>query len=229
MKRLLVPGISTLVMLVVLIGLGTWQLQRRDWKADILAQIDAAERLPAIPMPANPTPFAKVSVSGHLRTDLVALYGAEVRADTLGAHVIVPLERAGADPLLVDLGWAPNQLRAPLVFPAGAIEGYVRPAEQAGAFSAKDDPSKRLFYTLDPPVIGAALGLARVAPTTLVAMGPSVLGVFPQPVDSLPRPPDNHLQYALTWFGFAATLVIIFLLYARKSLRHEPEQPPHRV
>jgi surfeit locus 1 family protein len=43
--------------------------------------------------------------------------------------------------------------------------------------------------------------------------------VFPDPVQHLPRPPDNHLQYAITWFGFAVTLVIIFLLYARKALR----------
>jgi surfeit locus 1 family protein len=217
--RLFWPLVSTLVMLGVLIGLGVWQLQRRAWKADILARIFAAEVLPAVPLTAEPPPFAKVRVAGRLRTDLVALYGAEVRADTLGAHVIVPLERDGFDPVLVDLGWAPNQRRAPLVFPVGGVEGFVRPGEHAGRFSAKDDPAQRLFYTLDPGVIGPALGVPRVAPFVLVAMGPSVLGVFPDPVQHLPRPPDNHLQYAITWFGFAVTLVIIFLLYARKALR----------
>jgi len=206
-------------MLAILLGLGTWQLQRREWKHGLLDQIAAAERNPAIPFAPDLPDFAKVRITGTLRTDLVARYGAEVRADTLGSHVIAPVLREGAAPMLVDLGWAPDRPRDPLVFPAGAIEGYLRPAEHAGAFSAKDDPAKRLFYTLDPAPIGAALGLDHVAPVTLVAIGPSLPGRFPDPVQTLPRPPDNHLQYAFTWFGFAVTLVIIFLLYARKTLR----------
>jgi surfeit locus 1 family protein len=219
MKRLVVPTVSTILMLAVLIGLGTWQMQRRAWKADLLARIDAAETQAAAPLRDNPPDFAKVRIEGTLQTDRIVRYGAEVRADTLGAHIIVPMLREHADPVLVDLGWAPNQLRAPLAFPAGPIEGFIRPPEHAGAFSAKDDPAQRLFYTLDPAPIAAAIGLAKVAPFTLVAMGAVPLGSFPQPVQSLPRPPDNHLQYALTWYGFALTLLIIFALYARKSLR----------
>ncbi len=217
-RHLLVPAVSTLVMLVVLLGLGFWQLQRREWKADLLARIDSAERLPAVPMPASPEPFAKVSVQGRLRTDLQALYGAEVRGDTLGAHLIMPLERVNADPVLVDLGWVPMQRRDPLVLPTGAIEGFVRPAEHAGTFSATDDPEKRLFYTLDPGPIATAFGLQEVAPFVLVAVGQAPAGVFPDPVRNLPRPSDNHLQYALTWFGFAVTLMIIFGLYASRAL-----------
>jgi surfeit locus 1 family protein len=219
MRRLLVPAISTVVMLTLLLGLGIWQLQRREWKAGLLAQIDAAERLPAVPLPAAPDPFAKVRIEGHLRSDLEVLYGAEVRGDTLGAHLIMPLERPEADPVLVDLGWVPMQRRDPLVLPQGAVEGFVRPAEHAGTFSAADNPAKRLFYTLDPGPIGAALGLPHVAPFVLTAIGTAPPGVFPDPVRNLPRPPDNHLQYALTWFGFAATLLIIFSLYARKTLK----------
>jgi surfeit locus 1 family protein len=219
LKKLWVPAVSTVIMLAILIGLGVWQLQRRDWKNALLAQIAAAERNPPVALSPGLPPFAKVRIAGTLQPDLLARYGAEVRADTLGSHVIVPLLRDGADPVMVDLGWAPDQPRQKLIFPAGAVTGYMRPAEHPGAFSAKDDPAKRLFYTLDPVAIGRALGLARVAPFTLVAMGPSVPGHFPDPVQTLPRPPDNHLQYALTWFGFAVTLLIIFILYARKSLR----------
>lgn len=222
MRRLLIPAVSTLVMLAVLLGLGFWQLQRRDWKADLLARIDSAERLPAVPLPASPEPFAKVSVQGRLRTDLQVLYGAEVRVDTLGAHLIMPLERDGAEPVLVDLGWVPMQRRDPLVLPTSPIEGFVRPAEHAGTFSAPDNPEKRLFYTLDPGPIGAAFGLPKIAPFVLVAVGEVPAGTFPDPVRTLPRPPDNHLQYALTWFGFAATLLIIFGLYAIRARKSPP-------
>jgi surfeit locus 1 family protein len=219
MRRLLVPAISTAVMLVILLSLGVWQVQRLAWKHALLAQIDAAEQLPAIPLPDNPTAFQKVRIEGHLRTDLHALYGAEVRGDTLGGQLIMPLERAGADPVLVDLGWVPGDGSGPLTLPSGAVEGFLRPAEHAGRFSGTDNPAKRLFYTLDPAPIGAALGLPRVAPYTLIAIGQPKPGVFPDPATALPRPPDNHLQYAMTWFGFAITLMIIFGLYARKTLR----------
>jgi surfeit locus 1 family protein len=219
MRRLVVPTVSTVVMLAILLALGVWQLQRREWKHGLLAQIDAAEAAPAIPMPADPDPFEKVRIEGHLRTDLHALYGAEVRGDILGGQLIMPLERSGADPVLVDLGWVPNDDISKMTLPQGAVDGFVRPAEHAGMFSGTDSPAKRLFYTLDPGPIGASLGLARVAPFTLVAIGVPKPGVYPDPATELPRPADNHLQYALTWFGFAITLAIIFVLYVKKALR----------
>lgn len=222
-RRLLVPGLSTLAMLAILVGLGTWQVQRLHWKHALLAQIATAEAQPPIPLGPAPSPFQKVRAMGVLRGDLAALYGAEVRdlpngASALGAHLIVPLDRPGEMPLLVDRGWVREE-GAPLPpTPMGmtTVEGYIRPGEQAGLFSARDDPAGRKFYTLDPQAIGAALGLRVVAPYTLVALGPPGL---PDPARALPRPPDNHLQYALTWYGFALILLVIFFLHARKVLR----------
>ena len=98
-RRLLWPGVMALAMLAVLVALGTWQLHRLAWKENILAGIAAAERALAIALPPQPSPFQKVRVSGRLRSDLAAWYGAEVR-DTrrgpqLGAQLIQPLERTG--------------------------------------------------------------------------------------------------------------------------------------
>ncbi len=220
-RQLLVPGLTTLLMLAVLIGLGVWQLQRRAWKLGVLAQIDQAESAPAIPLPADPPPYAKVRVGGTLRPDLQVRYGSTVRellsGSVIGSEVIEPLERPGQDPLLVDLGWVPT---GQTVAPTGTeVEGYIRPPSQPGLFSAKDDPAEHRFFTLDPAPIAAALGLPHVAPFTLVAMGPVAPGVYPQPAGILPRPPNDHLNYALTWFGLALALVVVFAAYARKVLR----------
>jgi surfeit locus 1 family protein len=224
-RRLVVPGTSTLVMLAVLIGLGLWQIQRLHWKLEILDQIDRAEALPAIPLPQNPQDFTKVKIEGHLRDDLAALYGAEGR-DTrdgpqMGGQLIVPLERPGQDAVLVDRGWIPAARLGQIHSPTGPItvEGYVRAADHPHMFSATDDPAKHLFYTLHPQIIGAALGLAHVAPFTLVEMGKAPDAVYPDPARALPRPPNNHLTYAITWFGLAATLVVIFVIYAARLLR----------
>lgn len=224
-RRLLVPVVSTVLMLAVLVGLGTWQVERLAWKRRLLAEIAAAEQAPAVALPAAPSPFTKVAVQGRLRPDLAALYGAEVRegraGPVLGGQIIVPLERDGVPPVLVDLGWVPADRRASLPLPPGevTIAGYVRPPDHPGLFSASDDPKARLFYTLDPRAIGAALGLKEVAPFTLVALGPTPDAGWPDPAHHLPRPPNNHLQYAITWYGLAVALLVVFTLYVRKVPR----------
>ncbi len=99
------------------------------------------------------------------------------------------------------------------------IAGYVRAADHGGLFSATDNVQERRFYTLDPEKIGAALGLKDIAPFTLVEIGPTPPQQFPDPEKHLPRPPNDHLQYAITWFGLAAALLVIFVIYARRIFR----------
>jgi len=221
-SKMLVPAVSTVAMLAVLLGLGTWQVQRLAWKCRLLAQIDAAELAEPIPLGDSPLPFAKVSATGRLRPDLTARYGADVRdtrsGPVAGAQLLVPLERPGAAPLLADLGWVPDHA-APPKLPAGdvTVAGYVRPAEHQSWFSATDDLAGRRFYTLDPAAIGAAIGLPSVAPFTLVALGPAPADDAPIPAEHLPQPPNNHLQYAITWYGLAAALAVIFVVFVRKG------------
>ncbi len=207
-------------MLALTVWLGVWQLQRLAWKTGLLAELDRGEAAAPIALPANPPPFAKVEATGRLRDDLRALYGSEVRSTAggpaIGAQLISPLERPGADPVLVDRGWVPQGASLPPSPDPVRIVGYVRPPEAPIRFGAADDPAARRFYALDPAAIGAALGLPRVAPFTLVAMGPR--DAVPQPVQALPRPVNNHLSYALTWFGLAASLLGVFAVYARRML-----------
>ena len=225
-RRLLWPAISTAVMLVLLLGLGTWQVRRLHWKEGLLAQIDRAEAAPPVALPADPPPFAKVAVTGTLRGDLAMLYGDDVRdlpaGPMMGAQLIEPLERPGLPPLLVDRGWIPVEHGGPPPEPTGpaTVQGFARPGERPGLLSARDDPGGRRFYTLDPPAIGAAIGIPDLAPYVLVAMGPEEKGVLPEPAHALPRPPNNHLGYAITWYGLAAVLLVIFLIWASKVLRH---------
>lgn len=217
LRRLLLPGISTVIMLAVLASLGLWQLDRRVWKQGLLDAIARAEMLPAINLPETPAPFAKVRVTGVFRDDFWSLYGAQGR-DTaqgtiMGGQLLGVLARPSG-PILVDLGWVPTAATHPKPG-LMTVEGFIRPAEHAGLFAATDDLRSRRFYTLDPSAIGAALGV-KLAPFTLVAVGPAGM---PDPARTLPRPPNDHFGYALTWFSFAAILAIIFALHARKTLR----------
>ena len=212
-------------MLLVLVGLGTWQVYRLHWKQGILARIAAAEAAPPVPLTSNPAPYTKVSATGRFRFDLAAQFGVDVRdteaGPTMGFYQIVPLERDGARTVLVDRGWIPQNRGTVLDDPSGVVSviGYVRPGETQHWFSPADDEPARQFYTLDPTAIGAAVGIRSPTPFTLVALGPATAASYPTPAQHLPQPPNNHLSYVITWYGLAVALVVIFGAWVRKASR----------
>jgi surfeit locus 1 family protein len=217
-----------LPVLALLLGLGTWQVQRLAWKTDLLARITAAEAGPPLPLgvAAPPPAYAKVVATGRFDFGREALLGAEVRGTALGGRLLTPLQRSdGGPPLLVDRGWVPfERAAASIVRPGGEVSvvGYVRPAESRGTFAAADDAPGRRFYTFDPEAIGRALGLPAVAPFGLVVLAPpggAAPGVLPVPAQTLPRPNNPHLGYAITWYGLAAALVAVFVAFVWKARR----------
>lgn len=219
-RGLLWPGAMTLLMLLALLALGTWQVQRLHWKQGILARIAAAEAAPPVPLPAAPGPFQKVRVTGHFLPGLTAFYGVEVRegpgGPAMGRQLVAPLAAEGRV-ILVDRGWVPNTVNlAPPTGPVTII-GYARPSESPRLLGAADDPARREFFTLNPAAIAASLGLSNVAPFTLVALGPAAGPLVP--AEHLPRPMDNHLSYALTWYGLAVVLAVMFVAWARGEAR----------
>lgn len=224
-RRLVVPTLSTVVMLAVLLGLGTWQVERLQWKLGILHQIARAESQPPVPLGATPAPYTRLSVSGTFRPGLLAYYGSQTgntrQGLMLGAQQIAVLDRPGALPILVDRGWVPLPAEAEAAPPAGPVTvvGYMHPPAKPGPFSATDDPKARRFYTLAPATIARALGLPAVTPFAIVAMGKMPPSGMPAPAQHLPQPPNNHLEYAMTWYGFAITLLVFYVLYTRKVLR----------
>jgi len=218
-------AVATAIAASILVALGVWQIRRLHWKEGLLAQIDAAEQAPPVELSdSTPKLFARVMVHGLLRGSPMGFYGAEVRDDRMGAQMIEVLDRAGQRPLLVDLGWVATDRGgpAPIAGPRD-ITGYVRLPETANFLSANDDPDGLRFYTLNPAKIGAGLGAPDAAPFALVALknpldAPLPPGA-PEPALSLPRPPNNHLQYALTWFGLAAALLAVFGSWAAEAVR----------
>ncbi len=217
--------LATAIALAILITLGVWQLQRHAWKTAMLAQVDAAEAAPPHSLTGDDPPlFTRVSVTGTLSPAPAALYGAEVQGERLGAQLVERLDRPGASPLVVVLGWVPTETARPIrVAGPATITGYVRLPEHPHWFTPPDDADTRRFYTLNPASIGAAIGAASPAPFVLVALGPPPAKPnAPIPAEALPRPPNNHLQYAFTWFGLAAALIGVVTAWL---FQKEPRQP----
>ena len=219
------PILVPVLLFALTAGLGVWQIERLHWKQAILARIEAAQARPPAPLGAAPvTRFERVTATGALRADLASSYASDVRdgrnGPVFGVFLLEPLVRAGGPPVLVDLGWVPADPHGhPAITVSGTrtVTGYVRTAEKPSLFTPRPDGVRRQFYALDPAAIGPALGVA-LAPFTLVAVGPDEPGVFPQPAETLPQPPNNHLEYALTWFTMACIVLVGSIVWWRGNL-----------
>ena len=207
--------------LALLVALGIWQLQRLAWKEGVLASIAQGEAAPPAPLSSDPSPFSKVEVTGTLQD--VGSYSVAVEATPAGpkegAYRLGMVTRPGGEAVLVNEGWVPDGTPLDTVPRPATVTGYVLPSQAPTWFTPRGDAQSRRFFAADPESIGAALNLPKLAPFLVVALGSASPGTYPEPAEHLPQPPNNHLQYAVTWFGLAAVLLVIFAVYAARSLR----------
>ncbi|KAF0137491.1 MAG: surfeit locus 1 family protein [Xanthobacteraceae bacterium] len=244
-RSLVLPGLFAALVLGMLFSLGTWQLSRLAWKQGLVAQVDARSKAPAIPlagreawgrMSADRDDYRRVIVTGRFRHEAEAyLYhvaGDSRRADPgrpqgQGYFVMTPLVLANGDTVIVNRGFVPLDKRDPATRAEGqvsgevAVTGLVRYPEPRGAFSAVDDPARRLFYTRDLVAMARAMGLNTrlTAPFSIDADDTPVAGGLPRGGETRLTFANRHLEYALTWFGLALTLIGVFAAFAIQRLR----------
>ena len=211
--------------LIVLIGLGTWQLDRRAWKQDMLARVAASVSAEPVDLPAAIEDAASweyraVRLSGTWDHDRERVMVARVRNGAVGAHLFTPLVRDG-DTVLVNRGWVPLEAIDPAGRPGSrqdgpvTVTGLVRLPVAPGWFTPENDPVANEWYWVSIPDM---VGDGRVAPVFVAASAED-----PAP-DALPVPappqiniPDNHLSYAFTWYGLAVTLAVIALVFRYRT------------
>lgn len=214
--------IFILAVIAFLLGLGAWQLQRLEWKRDLLAR--AAERLAAEPVSigdvesrlrnGQDVEFLRASASGRFRNDREQ-YLFTSRAGEVGWQVVTPLETTEGPVILVDRGFIPDRLRDPMSRPGSQINevttvtGIVRDHSGAASpFAPSDEPGRSIWYSWSPARMGVNAGLAEPAPYILHAEPTPDAPPWPRPARLDPSAiPNNHLQYALTWFGLAFCLI----------------------
>jgi surfeit locus 1 family protein len=147
----------------------------------------------------------------------------------IGFFFMTPLRTTNGQIVFINRGFAPSggDWKAPAIAtPEGlqTIVGLIRKPEIKGTFTPADNPAKGEYFSRDPKMMATAVALQAeaIAPffidqeRTPENLAPPV-GVDPK--EMIARIPNNHLQYAVTWFGFAVTLVIIFILFSRARIR----------
>lgn len=199
------------------VALGIWQVERRAWKHDLIARVEARIHASPAALPEasrwqNLAPAAyeyrKVRLSGTFLHDREALVQALTERGA-GFWVLTPL-RTSEGLVLVNRGFVPGEKRAPESRPAGSLAGPVivtglmRVSEPGGGFLRANDPAGDRWYSRDVEAIARARGLGRVAPFFVDADATANPGGYPIGGLTVVRFADNHLVYALTWFALAA-------------------------
>ena len=211
----------------VLIGLGTWQLERLAWKTGIVAFREARLAAPATPLPAD-LANADLAALEHRRVGVAGvllhereIYLAASRRGSVGFDVITPLRRANGTVLLVDRGWTPAAARDPARRPQGqvegevAVEGVVRLTGGRGWFTPDNDPARNYWFWLDLPAMTRFAGVD--APPLVVMAGPAPNpGGLPIGKEARVELRNDHLLYAITWYALALVLAVIYYLSQRR-------------
>ena len=212
--------------LAALVFLGTWQAQRLAWKEDLLATIDAriasapapAARIARIAADGGDIRYRPVEATGIFAHDREQHFFATHRGAS-GYFVYTPLEMAGGAVALVNRGFVPFDLKEPETRPESLAGGTVRVTGLARmrldgkpSFIVPDnDPAGNIYYWKDWDAMVARAGYAPGDVLPFFIDADEVPDPGGWPVGGVTRIdlPNNHLQYAITWYGLALTLVVV--------------------
>lgn len=240
-------SIVALAVFAVLIGLGTWQVQRLQWKEELIATIEERVRQEPSPiaelhtrMPEDGAlEYTPVMASGTFLHDRELFFFATHQGQS-GWFVYTPLmlapgeSRASGEVVIVNRGFVPFDKRDPAARhgsqPGGlvTVTGLVReaPREKPGFIVPDNQPDKRTFFWKDWSAMVAAAGLeASEAVPYFIDAGPSGQGTLPIGGVTIIDLPNNHLQYVITWYGLAAALAAVFLAWLRRWWKSGGRRP----
>lgn len=226
----LVPAAAALAALVTLLGLGTWQLGRKAWKENLIATLDRRlnDAPVALPPPsewAGMTPdnseFTRVKTRiafYPVRDAMVYASNSAIRDDVKspGYFVFVPVRLPDGSRIVVNRGFVPGR-----PYPQGEgtqeIIGAIRWPEPSSRWIADhDDSDATTWYVKNPKLMAQVKNWGDVPPFYIEQESPVPPGGLPHPAPLKPQLRNEHLQYAITWYGLAAVLVVMSAIWAAR-------------
>jgi surfeit locus 1 family protein len=228
-----------LAALAVLIGLGVWQIKRLHWKEGLIAAIDARtkgepiglDQAIALAKKGRDPSYYRVRVEGRFdNTKERYLFSQSISDGTPGWHVITPFTTTEGEFVLIDRGFMPDNLKDPSTRASGEIEGVttltgvVRAPETQGLFTPNNEPvANRWFWRDLNGMVYSMFPTATldVPPFFIDAEKSDVPGGWPEGGQTRLELPNNHLQYAITWFGLALALIVIYGFYVGSAYRRK--------
>jgi surfeit locus 1 family protein len=208
----------------ILVSLGTWQVQRLTWKqsviADITARIDAVPvALPTAP-DADADSYLPVEAMGRLTGDTIRVLVSQ--KDVGAGYRLITALNMGDRKVLVDRGFvAVNEKGIATPDMAVTVTGNLQWPQEIDGFTPEPDLANNIWFARDVPALAATLD---TQPILIVArsLGTDDPVVTPLPVDTA-RIPNDHLQYAVTWFSLAAIWLTMSVLFLMRRRGAKPE------
>ncbi len=218
LPRYVLPLFFGILGTVVLVSLGTWQLQRLVWKERVLDEIAARIEAEPVAVPANPDPqgdrYLSVSASGAFTGEELHIL-ASTRHVGAVYRVISPFETTDGRRIMVDRGWIkPPQKDAERPAGPATITGNLHWPDEIDGFTPESDAEKNIWFARDVPTLAAAL---EAEPVLIILRDTSETDppVTPLPIDGAAIPND-HLEYVVTWYGLAIVWVLMTVYYLRR-------------
>jgi surfeit locus 1 family protein len=226
------PTLFTAPVLLLCLGLGFWQVERLFWKRDLIAQRAAAVSAVPVAAPrslaeASGMEFRHVTDEGVFLHDKEIFLGATSEAAGQGYQVLTPLLEPGGRVVFVNRGFIPAELKDQARRSVGQLPGTVRvqgrlrlpPAGKPTWFLPDNRPDLNYWFWVDIPAMSAADKFDRVAPFYIDADATPNPGGWPKGGATRLTLPNDHLQYAITWFSLAIALMVIYVLFHRGNAR----------
>lgn len=220
MKRVLFTVFS-IAGTAVLGWLGNWQLDRLAWKQTVLEQIDQRIAAPAVPVPLTPVPsedtYLPVFAEGRFGQEYIRVLVSQKRIGA-GYRVISAFKTEGRR-ILVDRGFIDLSNSSDIqADQAVVVQGNLHWPDEVDGFTPAPDLEKNIWFARDVRALSEAL---QTQPILIVAsqISPPDQNIKPLEIDSSAIPND-HLQYAVTWFSLAAIWIMMsaaFLWRSRKK------------
>ena len=215
-RRMVAPILVGFLGVAVLVALGVWQLQRLDWKRGVLAELEVRLAAAPVPVPDHPDPVAdrylRVRAEGALLPGEIHVYAAGP-GGKVGYRVVAPFELPDGRRILLDRGFVPvadkDAPRPP--GPLAVTGNLVWPDDGP----PDPDRAKNVWTGRDVPLMAADLG---TAPVLVVAAAVEPAG-GPVPLPVSVAIPNDHLGYAMTWFGLAAVWTLMTVLWLSRIKR----------
>ncbi|MFX4219943.1 MAG: SURF1 family protein [Thalassobaculum sp.] len=233
------PTLFTVPAVLMMLGLGVWQLQRLAWKTELIDAFEARVAAEPADPPAALTPddmpewrFRRIAATGRFLHDKELQITGKPYKGTAGFHVITPFVTEGGLTVFVNRGWVPEEQRRPedrptsLVPAPATIDGVVQQSGVKGYFVPENEPQNDVWFTVRPRKMAEHLELD----------GPIATGYYIDQLGEEPRPTalpfgaersitvrNEHLQYAITWFLLAATLIVVYVVWHRQADREDKE------
>ena len=209
-KPTFLTAVLGVLCLAILLSLGFWQLDRREWKQEVMATVQDQLETLAVPLPAKLSPdweYRRVLVSGPVVPNSWFRFPGRSQDGKVGDLLMLLIKTESGRHVLLEHSFVGFGEALPPLPAAVAKEGILRLPTEPGLFTPDNNIAANQWYTADPGAMAEA-AKARQGP---------VLSFYVVSKNWEPYLPNDHLQYALTWFSFSVIFLFIFVLFHRRK------------